>query len=61
MQKTLFLWPSFPLASLLLLILSFGLLIPWLGFYFDDWPVILMAQLEGASGSESSTSTTGPS
>jgi hypothetical protein len=27
---------------LLLTILSYGLLIPFLGFYFDDWPVIYM-------------------
>jgi hypothetical protein len=36
--------------ALLLLILAFGLLIPWLGFYFDDWPVILVARLQDARG-----------
>jgi hypothetical protein len=39
-----------PLALLLLSILSFGLLIPWLGYYWDDWPVILMTRLQNAQG-----------
>jgi len=29
----------FPLLSLVLVILAYGLLIPWLGFYWDDWPL----------------------
>ena len=33
-----------PLAVLVLCILSFGLLIPFLGFYWDDWLVIFHAQ-----------------
>ncbi|MEJ2706194.1 MAG: hypothetical protein P8074_01150 [Anaerolineales bacterium] len=41
---------SVPLALLALCALSFGLLIPWLGFYWDDWPVILMTRLQGAAG-----------
>jgi hypothetical protein len=41
---------SVPLALLLLCIVSFGLLIPWLGYYWDDWPVILMTRLQGAQG-----------
>jgi hypothetical protein len=49
-QRAFFHWRSLPLAALLLLILAFGLLIPWLGFYFDDWPVILIARLQGARG-----------
>lgn len=28
----------FPAVLLLLALLSYGLLIPWLGFYWDDWP-----------------------
>jgi hypothetical protein len=36
-----------PLAFLILLLLSFGLMIPWLGFYWDDWPVILASRLQG--------------
>jgi hypothetical protein len=30
----------FSWLALGLLLISFGLLAPWLGFYFDDWPVI---------------------
>jgi hypothetical protein len=30
----------FPLLALLACLLAYGLLTPWLGFYFDDWPVI---------------------
>ncbi len=36
-----------PLAFLLLLLLSFGLMIPWLGFYWDDWPIMLATRLQG--------------
>ncbi len=35
------------LAFLILLLLSFGLLIPWLGFYWDDWPIVLASRLQG--------------
>ncbi|MBN2502523.1 MAG: hypothetical protein JXB38_17205 [Anaerolineales bacterium] len=28
-----------PLALLLLCLISFGVLIPWLGFFWDDWPL----------------------
>ena len=28
-----------PLALLVLCLISFGVLIPWLGFYWDDWPL----------------------
>jgi len=36
-----------PLVFLLVLILSFGLMIPWLGFYWDDWPIALATRLQG--------------
>ncbi|MBI9036078.1 MAG: hypothetical protein JEZ03_16580 [Bacteroidales bacterium] len=36
---------SFPIALLVLLILSFGVLIPKLGFYWDDWETILVTEL----------------
>jgi hypothetical protein len=49
MKKVLSAW-STPLALLLLCVISFGLLIPFLGFYWDDWPVILTGQLHGAAG-----------
>ena len=39
-----------PFVFLFLLIASFGLLIPKLGFYWDDWPVIFMAQNQGIKG-----------
>jgi hypothetical protein len=39
-----------PLALLALLVISFGLFIPLLGFYWDDWPVILTGRLQGAAG-----------
>ena len=38
---------SFPLALLSLCILSFGLFIPWLGYYWDDWPVVVSTYLRG--------------
>ena len=36
-----------PLALLILCVLGFGLLIPWLGFYWDDWPVIATMRILG--------------
>ncbi len=33
-----------PVLLLILTILAYGLLIPTLGFYFDDWPVVYMIQ-----------------
>lgn len=41
---------TIPLLLLLLLGAAFGLLIPWLGFYWDDWPVIFITRLQGAEG-----------
>lgn len=35
------------LVLLLAVFVSFGLLIPWLGFYWDDWPVIYLKQTQG--------------
>ena len=31
-------------------VVAFGLLIPWLGFYWDDWPVIYMTKTQGIRG-----------
>jgi hypothetical protein len=39
-----------PVIFLFLLIASFGLLIPKLGYYWDDWPVIFMTQTQGNAG-----------
>jgi hypothetical protein len=41
---------AFPLALLALLTIAFGLLIPTLGFYWDDWPVLLTHRLLGSEG-----------
>ena len=38
---------SAPAAFLALCLLSFGLLIPRLGFYMDDWPYVFYANLKG--------------
>lgn len=38
---------SAPVAFLVLSVLSFGLLIPNLGFYMDDWPYVFYAKLMG--------------
>src|SRR3972149_4859827 len=38
---------SAPLAFLVICIFSFGLLIPRLGFYMDDWPYVFYAKLKG--------------
>lgn len=40
---------SFPLAALFVCLLAFGLLIPWLGFYWDDWLVVFHAQTGSVS------------
>ncbi len=39
-----------PVFLLLLAGLAFGLLIPWLGFYWDDWAKILVSRLYGLGG-----------
>jgi len=39
-----------PPALLFVTFVSFGLLIPWQGFYWDDWPVIYLTQTQGVSG-----------
>ena len=41
---------SVPLALLLLCILTYGLLIFRMGFYWDDWTWIWISHLEGARG-----------
>ena len=41
---------AIPFALLGITVLSFGLLIPWLGFYWDDWPVMYMTETQGATG-----------
>jgi hypothetical protein len=41
---------TIPLALFITCFLTYGLLIPWLGFYWDDWPYIWFAKTLGASG-----------
>ena len=50
MKKLQFRSWTVPLALLALCLVSFGLLIPWLGFYWDDWPVIYIGRVQGARG-----------
>ncbi len=47
--------PSFrsftiPLVLLALCVISYGVLVPWLGWYWDDWPSIWFLRILGASG-----------
>jgi len=47
MNRLRFSQGSIPYAFLLLTILSYGLLIPWLGFYWDDWPFAWISHFLG--------------
>ncbi len=38
---------TLPLAVFIVLLLSFGVMIPLLGLYWDDWPVVVNARLKG--------------
>lgn len=48
-MKKLHSW-AIPLGLLVLMIISFGLLIPWLGFYWDDWSVLITHHMRGIQG-----------
>jgi hypothetical protein len=50
MKKIIFRANSIPVALLLFCLLSYGLLIPWLGFYWDDWPYSWFAKILGPIG-----------
>ncbi|MCX8024072.1 MAG: hypothetical protein N3A60_02590 [Thermanaerothrix sp.] len=54
MQRNLTAWLShpivFPLALLLLMVLAYGLFLPWLGFYWDDLPMLWIGKTYGAEG-----------
>jgi hypothetical protein len=41
---------SVPFALLIYCLISFGILIPWLGFYWDDWPSIFYLHVLGPKG-----------
>ena len=47
MKKSIFRPRTVPLALLILCIAAFGLAIPWLGFYQDDWIVIWLSRTFG--------------
>ncbi|MCJ7723515.1 MAG: hypothetical protein MUP03_05225 [Anaerolineales bacterium] len=47
MNRLRFSQGSIPYAFLLLTLLSYGLLIPWLGFYWDDWPFAWISHFLG--------------
>ena len=40
---------TIPIALLATCLLGFGLMIPWLGFYWDDWPAIWFLHFFGPS------------
>ena len=50
MKRLNFHTSSIPLAFLVLGLISFGLLVPWLGFYWDDWPFAWFAHVLGPIG-----------
>ena len=37
---------TIPIALLILIFTVFGLLIPWLGLYWDDWPVVFISKFD---------------
>lgn len=49
-QKGVFPSRGIPLALLAVCILSFGLLIPWLGFYHDEWHFVYYDAIRGTRG-----------
>src|SRR6266478_2418797 len=49
-QKIRFSSRSVPLALLAVCVLAFGLLIPWLGFYHDEWLFVYYASMRGSHG-----------
>ena len=50
MKKINFSTNSIPVALFLVCLVSYGLLIPWLGFYWDDWPYSWFAKILGPLG-----------
>ncbi|MEA4906196.1 MAG: hypothetical protein VB089_01170 [Anaerolineaceae bacterium] len=51
---------SVPLALAGVCVLSYGLLIPWLGFYWDDWAFVWISQKLGNPGLQSYFATNRP-
>jgi hypothetical protein len=50
MKKFQFRASSIPVALFIICVISYGLLIPWLGFYWDDWPYSWFAHILGPLG-----------
>lgn len=50
MRKFLFSEKSVPVALLVFCLAAFGVLIPQLGFYWDDWPMVWFAHTLGPGG-----------
>jgi hypothetical protein len=50
MKRLSFSERTIPIALFFTCFLAYGVLIPWLGFYWDDWPYIWFAKTLGASG-----------
>jgi hypothetical protein len=40
---------SVPIVLLLVALVTYGVFLPWLGFYWDDWPVLMMYKFFGTS------------
>ncbi len=51
---------SYPLLLLGLAVLAYGLLIPWLGYYWDEWPLTWIGHRLGSAGLERYFSTNRP-
>lgn len=50
MKKFLFRPRTIPVAFLLLCLAAYGLLVPWLGFFWDDWPYTWFGRTLGPAG-----------
>ena len=47
MKKSQFLF--FPLLLLAVIVIAYGMLIPWLGFYLDDWYIVWFRHFFGSA------------
>jgi hypothetical protein len=50
MREKIFSARSIPVLFFVVAFLSYGLLIPWTGFYWDDWPLAWIAKFLGPAG-----------
>lgn len=49
MPRLRFSTKTIPLAFLVLTLLTYGLMLPWTGFYWDDWPFAWIAEFLGSA------------